>query len=286
MRDPTRLENILDLILTDLSKHYDKSIVSANLGTSDHSSDHWRPKTSRTTHVNKTQKHSVRRFPELSINAFGRWVSSHQWFTRPDSTSSINSMTESFNNDLNEAIDTFFPLKSVKLHPTDKPWMTSRIKQLILERQRAFHSDKDGKWRELRTKVRDEIAARKSAFYSEKVGHLKNTDPRKWWSLVNKLSGKCSGTSVISFEVDGKVFSGIELTDRLNDFFISVTSDIPALDFDTLPAFLPAPDELPTIRTSEVYKKLLSLSSYKACGPDAIPNQILKTFAFKLDEII
>ncbi|KAK2563972.1 hypothetical protein P5673_012991 [Acropora cervicornis] len=64
--------------------------------------------------------------------------------------------------------------------------MTSRIKQLILERQRAFHSDMNGRWRELRTRV----------------SYMKNTDPRKWWSLVNKLSGKCNGTSAISYEVD------------------------------------------------------------------------------------
>ena len=80
--------------------------------------------------------------------------------------------------------------------------MTSRIKQLILERQRAFHSDVNGRGRELRTRVRDEIAARKKALYSEKVSYLKNTDPRKWWSLVNKLSGKSNVTSAISYEVD------------------------------------------------------------------------------------
>ena len=126
------------------------------------------------------------------------------------------------------AIDINFPLKSVKIHLTDRPWMTSRIKQLTLERQRAFHSDRSGRWRELRTRVRDEIAARKKAFYSEKVSFLKNTDPRKWWSLVNKLSSKSCDASAISFEVDNKVLSGLELANRLNNFFVSVTSDVTA----------------------------------------------------------
>ena len=157
---------------------------------------------------------------------------------------SVDSLTESFNTDVKTAIDINFPLKSVKIHLTDRPWMTSRIKQLILERQRAFHSDKSGRWRELRTRVRDEIAARKKAFYPEKVSFLKNTDPRKWWSLVNKLSSKSCGASAISYEVDR--------------YYL------------TLPAFLPAPDELPAIRPTEVYKKLLKLSPFKACGPDAI----------------
>ena len=152
----------------------------------------WRPKPSRdiTVRAHKAQKRSVRRFPESAINAFGRWVSSHHWFTSLDSVASVDSLTESFNTDVKTEIDIHFPLKSVKIHPTYRPWMTSRIKQFILERRRAFYSDRNGRWRELRTRVRDEIAARKKAFYSEKLSYLKNTDPRKWWSLVKKLSGK------------------------------------------------------------------------------------------------
>ena len=124
----------------------------------------------------------------------------------------------------------------------------------------------------------------KKAFYSEKLSYLKSTDPRKWWSLVKKLSGKSSGASAIRYEVDNKVLSGLELANRLKNFFVSVTSDDPALDYLTLPAFLPAPEELPVIRPTEVYKKLLRLSPFKACGPDAIPNRILKLFASELSD--
>ena len=78
--------------------------------------------------------------------------------------------------------------------------------------------------------------------------------------------------------------SGLELANRLKNYFVSVTSDDPALDYLTLPAFLPAPEELPVIRPTEVYKKLLRLSPFKACGPDAIPNRILKLFASELSD--
>ena len=258
----------MGLILTDICNRYDKPVVSANLGTSDHGSVFWRPKPSRdiTVRAHKAQKRSVRRFPESAINAFGRWVSSHHWFTSLDSVASVDSLTESFNTDVKTEIDIHFPLKSVKIHPTYRPWMTSRIKQFILERRRAFYSDRNGRWRELRTRVRDEIAARKKAFYSEKLSYLK----------------KCA--SAISYEVDNKVLSCLELANGPNNFFVSVTSDVPVLDYLTLPAFLPAPEELPVIRPTEVYKKLLRLSPFKACGPDAIPNRILKLFASELSE--
>ena len=214
VRDSTRGNSILDLILTDIYNRCSKAVVSVNLGTSDHSSVFWRPKPSRdiTVRAHKAQKRSVRRFPESAINAFGRWVSSHHWFTSLDSVASVDSLTESFNTDVKTEIDIHFPLKSVKIHPTDRPWMTSRIKQFILERRRAFYSDRNGRWRELRTRVRDEIAARKKAFYSEKLSYLK----------------KCA--SAISYEVDNKVLSCLELANGPNNFFVSVTSDVPVLD--------------------------------------------------------
>ena len=171
----------MGLILTDIFYRYDKPVVSANLGTSDHGPVFWRPKPSRdiTVRAHKAQKRSVRRFPESAINAFGRWVSSHHWVTSLDSVASVDSLTESFNTDVKTEIDIHFPLKSVKIHPTDRPWMTSRIKQFILERRRAFYSDRNGRWRELCTRVRNEIAAKKKALYSEKLSYLKSTDPRK-----------------------------------------------------------------------------------------------------------
>ena len=150
VRDPTRGNSILDLILTEICNRYDKPVISANLGTSDHGSVFWRPKPSPdiTVHAHKALKRSVRRFPGSAINAFGRWVSSHHWFTALDRVASVDSLKGSFNTDVKTAIDIHFPLKSVKIHPTNRPWMTSHIKQLILERQRAFHSDRNGRWRE------------------------------------------------------------------------------------------------------------------------------------------
>ena len=106
----------------------------------------------------------------------------------------------------------------------------------------------------------DGIAARKKAFYSEKVSFLKNTDSRKWWSLVNKLFSKSSGASAVSYKVNKKVLSGLELANRLSNFFVSVTCHVPALDYLMLPAFLSASDELPVIYPTEVCKKLVSLS--------------------------
>ena len=125
---------------------------------------------------------------------------------------------------------TFTSRLSVKIHPTDKPWMSAEIKSLILERQRACHSGSNERWRLLRNKVRMAICMRKKEFFARKVKSLKNSDPRSWWSLVSKLAGKSSTHSELSYpDENGNIISGKTLATRLNSYFISVTSDIQPL---------------------------------------------------------
>ena len=87
---------------------------------------------------------------------------------------------------------------------------------------------------------------------------LITSDPRSWWSLVSKLAGKSSTDSELCYpDEHGNIISGKTLATRLNSYFISVTSDIQPLDTAALPAFLPSPDQPPTITSSAVCRKLL-----------------------------
>ena len=43
------------------------------------------------------------------------------------------------------------------------------------------------------------ISKRKKEFFARKVKSLKTSDPRSWWSLVNKLAGKSSTDSELSY---------------------------------------------------------------------------------------
>ena len=211
VRDPTRGYAVLDLIVTNLSHLYSAPVCSAPLGSSDHNVICWKPlvttrNTTRAAPVPVPKKCYVRRFTQSSIDAFGRWISEHCWFDHIEDKSSVDTLTESFTVDLTTAIDIFVPTKSVKLHPTDKSWMTPSIKRLIRDRQRAYHSGCAQQWRHFKNKVRDEICARffyeicARFFYAKKVQYLNSNDPRKWWSTINKIAGKSSSRSPISFE--------------------------------------------------------------------------------------
>ena len=48
----------------------------------------------------------------------------------------------------------YLPTKTVKIHQTDKPWITPLIKKLIAKRQAAFAAENTLRWRELRNRVK------------------------------------------------------------------------------------------------------------------------------------
>ena len=93
-----------------------------------------------------------------------------------------------------------FPANTVRFHPTDKPSITARIKQLIKERQQAFHAGDAQLWRLYTCKVQSEIKARKRKFYEEKVRNTRRDDFRQWWRTVNVMSGRTYSQSCFTLE--------------------------------------------------------------------------------------
>ena len=73
-----------------------------------------------------------------------------------------------------------------------------------------------------------------------------------------------------------------ELVNSLNQFYVSVNADIPPLDSNILPPFLPAEAGVLTVQPYEICKKLLSIKPSKAHGPDNVPCRIVKEFAYEL----
>ena len=155
---------------------------------------------------------------------------------------------------------------------------------MIIARQQAFSSGNIDLWRHYKGKVKYAIQLKKKNFYSDKVRHLKKSGCRSWWKLINQLCGRSNSTTPIHLEENDVLLTNYNLVTTLNHFFLSVNEDVPTLDLSKLPAYLPAADQLPTIHPYQVCKKLLSLNSSKAAGPDNIPPRILRDFAYELSD--
>ena len=153
----------------------------------------------------KKNKQFVRRYPQSSINAFGRWITTHDWFHDINPNPTVDDLASSFTSQL--------------------PWINPAIKLMIKERQKAFHSCDVSLWHSMKSSVKKEIATRKKDYYENKVQHLISQDPRKWWSAVSDMSGNPRKATYFSLQHYRKILSQQELVNSLNYFYTAVNSD-------------------------------------------------------------
>ena len=257
---PTRGVAILDLIITNLYKFYETHVITAPLGSSDHNTVLWSPASTTSNRSNKCTKRLARRFSWSGINGFGLWAVQNNWFTELRPNPSVDKLAQSFTSQVTDALDRFLPMKPIRFHSSDKPWITPRMKQLIKERQSAYHSGNVHQWRDYRYKVQREIDIRKKTFYADKVKQLPKNDCRGWWKIINTLSGRTNQKSSFSLQRNDQQLTDDEIVNSLNRFFVSVNADIPPIDLKCLPTYLPAADDLPVIQNC---KCVVSSSNFK-----------------------
>ena len=143
---PTRGNNILNRIISNFSEHYSDPISYAPLGSSDHNVVFWSPKFSQGIQSGSNiTKRCLRSYARSNQDAFGRWISEVNWFGNLWNPT-VDKLTDHFTSSLSSAIGRFFPLRSVRCHRTDKPWITPAIKRLVHAHQKAYHSNDPVKW--------------------------------------------------------------------------------------------------------------------------------------------
>ena len=132
----TRGDNILDKVLTNISKYYDILNVVAPLSSSDHNSIVLTPSASyansnlRSFRFVRDARHSNRRVVREKLCQVNWSPLFH--------SQSCDDQFIFFTDTINEIIETSLPLSCVKTDSSDKPWITPEIKTLIAKRQGAW----------------------------------------------------------------------------------------------------------------------------------------------------
>ncbi|CAB4039126.1 Hypothetical predicted protein, partial [Paramuricea clavata] len=74
-----------------------------------------------------------------------------------------------FNDLFTIGLENILPEKSIKIYPTDTPWMSVTLKKLIHQRQIAFHKNKNSlSYKFYRNAVNKERKRCKAAYYASK----------------------------------------------------------------------------------------------------------------------
>ena len=272
---PTRGNNVLDQIYSNLSEYYSEPAILPPLGSSDHSSVFLQPTGNKAPSLPTAQRQ--RRDCRVSNkNALFSSLQSVNW-TPLYRLNSCENQLQNFQDLITEKIDIHLPTRTVKVHPTDKPWMTPDIKATIKKRQRAWLNGNSDLYRLHRNKVMSLCKSARRRFYHNCISHLKNSNPKKWWSNIKLLSGQSKPAPLSSIYIDGTFLKDMDLAEAINDAFGKVTDDIPQLDYTpTLVTHIP--DEF-IISPEAVQCALSRIKEHKSNGPDEIPNWLLKNLS-------
>ena len=281
VRGPTRGERTLDLIITNMPQLYDKNLLQSfpPFGLSDHSVLLLQPKPR--TVQSRSRRSVTRRDTRLSRrHELGRYLSSIDW-SFLDSVTGCESKFQLFLDLVKTGLDTIMPLKPVKLHVNDAPWISPEFKTLIKLRQKAYAQGDQDRFRQLRHVVNRERKVLRSRYYTSRVANLKNTKPSQWWNEVKKISGMVPAAPTGNIRsqlhisgIDG--MSNKDITDLINTALLEPMQIYQPLD--CLPP-IDENSEVLKLDAYSVYSALLTLNPRKASGPDEVPNWLLKDYA-------
>ncbi|CAB4000776.1 Hypothetical predicted protein, partial [Paramuricea clavata] len=110
------------------------------------------------------------------------------------------------------------------------------------------------------------------------IGRLNtNGDARMWWKKVWKLTGKKKPSINLSEQGSDSKLEDSDAANMINTFFADLTNDFP--EIQSRWSSYGHSDVLPTVTPESVAKKLLSIQSHKAPGPNDPYLKIIKMFA-------
>ena len=281
VRVPTRGDNILNLIITNMPQLYDKDSVERYppFGLWDHNVIMLYPKKRPPQAISRrtVRERDTRRSKTIEL---GRYLGSCDW-SLLGSPINFENKLQLFVELVQIGLDNIMPLQTTKLHVNDPPWFTPELKNLIKLLQRAFENDDKELFRLYRNRVNRERKICRARFFSSKVQHLKESKPSQWWNDVKKIAGMTPATGSDDFcsqlhldQIDVLDLQGI--ANLINNALLEPMQEYQPLDS------LPPHDEkfvAPVLSQADVYCVLQKRNPRKASGPDGVSNWILKEFA-------
>ena len=82
------------------------------------------------------------------------------------------------------------PEKTVRVHESDKSWMTGHIKAKIKQQQWAYARGDLVRYSQLCDTVRGLISQAKARYYNSKAKDLRSSNPTKWYKTINAYLSK------------------------------------------------------------------------------------------------
>ena len=298
---PTRKNEILDVILTNLYPYYNTPIILPPVQPdipgqgvpSDHSVPLVVPHTDPSIPPARHFKTILTRpLPDSKLRNFGQWITSETWECVNAWEGDPSKQVEFFENVVKLKLDEFLPQKMVKIGIDDKPFMTLELKELKRKRMREYvKNGKSEKYLRLREDFKQKFKKESQNFLRKNVDSLKISEPGKAYNVLRRMGampGELDDLSTFtlpSFEN----LSPEESVEKIAEHFSKISREFPPIEAKNLPdrvqkklKYTENESKIPRIFEYEVFKKIQATNKPKSGVPGDLPTRIVKEFGPEL----
>jgi hypothetical protein len=117
-----------------------------------------------------------------NLNDLSLKMASEDWTTV---YSALDEKVSAYNSIIIKMLDEFLPEQTIRVHHSDKPWITGNIKMQIKARQKAFSRGDKPRYKQLCEKVANLIA--KATYYRSKASEFHTSNQSKWYNCIYSL---------------------------------------------------------------------------------------------------
>ena len=272
---PTRGENLLDLVLSDLAGDL-KCVVKP--GVSDHDAVLGRvafgvPE----VHIVERELFDYKTAPWKNIDAD---LSSRDWDAELAALS-VDEAASHFTSAILETLRKHIRHKRSRVHISSHPWLNDRCREAIEKKIAAKGSATETHERDECSRVLNEEHLKYVERTKTKL-HKLSSSAKQWWKMSNSLQGRgknSHGIQPLRREDGTWARVASEKAELLSDTFLS-KSRLPEESFNEFSALPPglgdADDSFIPVRTRDVQRRLKKLKEDSATGPDAVASRVLK----------
>ena len=184
---PTRGENILDRCYCSIPDAY-KSTVRPGIGLSDHNVVHLLPKYRQKLKMHKVVKKEVQVWNNEAIEKLQTCFQITDWDVLFCASDNINEIADTINAYVVFCQNLHIQNKTVRVYPNNKPWITSKLKDIIKAKRDAFIAQDQQKLKTLHGEMKREITDAKQKYKEKLESHFQANKSREAWQCLQTMT--------------------------------------------------------------------------------------------------
>ena len=261
-----------------------KSVPLPPLGSSDHNCVHLFPVYRTALKRGKVQSIRIKNWNDKNACETLRGLfEATDWDMFSKSSADINELTDVVTSWSVYCENIIIPVKTIKVYPNSKPWITKSLRPLLHLKNKAFKEGNSVELRRLQKEIKREVWAGKKTYKDKIESQLKANNLGSAWDGMKTITGLKEKRKKVSL---ANYTSDLHLAQSLNNFYVRYeTHDFSEEHSVIKNRHLSAPPSKPFFMEQDVINCFKKCNPRKGPGPDHIGGRLLNTCADQLGPI-